>query len=169
MTKKKDDEVYTSVKIPTNVSGIGYTLKHRNCVEQLIKYYCTQARNRGQLNQMDCQVMAHRGICHDMNKLLTSLSYPQLTADYIHCMMQGYYTANGQLVPFRRQLPFQTTRPSEVCSQSNSINRRELIRGTAEVNVFDMDAICNIRAEDISTINKSFYARIKESGYQYQR
>ena len=81
----------------------------------------------------------------------------------------GYYTANGQLVPFRRQLPFQTTRPNEVCSQSNSINRREFVRGTAEVNVFDMDAICNIRAEDISTINKSFYARIKELGYQYQR
>lgn len=281
MPAKRMDEVYTSIKLPTSVPGIGYTLKHRDCVEQLINWYCTRARNQGKLSELDCEIMRHRGICHDMDKVLTSLSYPQLTADYIHRMLQGhheesfiepqyknkydwmemvfdmesakytkpdkqggaytfaktykgylmkylepcfamfglnqddtgfipeikesidrdyyeedlvkaflryihctklhrldgvsridaygYYTATGKFVKFRRQLPFKAQRPNAVCAESNSIRRREFVQGTAEVGVFDMDALCNISYDEIANLNKLFYQCIKDMGYQYQR
>lgn len=35
--------------------------------------------------------MVNRGKCHDMDKLLCSLSYPQLTADYFHRMFNGHH------------------------------------------------------------------------------
>ena len=90
------EKVYTSIELPTTVPGVGYTLKHRNAVEQLIRYYCKQAIGRvdgnGQpFTQKDYEIMCNRGRCHDMDKVLCSLSYPQLTADYFHRMFNGHH------------------------------------------------------------------------------
>ena len=85
-----------STKLPDTVPGIGYTLKHRNCVEKIIDYYCRRAVNKRDGNgvpftQEDYTIMRNRGKCHDMDKLVTSLAYPQLTADYFHRMFQGHH------------------------------------------------------------------------------
>ena len=87
---------YSSVELPTSVPGIGYTIKHRNAVEQLIKYYCKKAVGKRDGNgvvftQKDYQAMINRGKCHDVDKLLCSIAYPQLTADYLHRMFQGHH------------------------------------------------------------------------------
>lgn len=85
-----------TVEIPADVPGIGYTLKHRKAVELLINHYCKKAIGKRdglghEFTRADYQIMINRGKCHDMDKLLTSLSYPQLTADYIHRMMNGHH------------------------------------------------------------------------------
>lgn len=88
---------YTSVELPASVPGVGYTLKHRNCVEELIKYYCKRAIGKqvndsiGEFTKFDYDVMLNRAKCHDMDKLLTGLAYPQLTADYMHRMFNGHH------------------------------------------------------------------------------
>ncbi len=87
---------YTTVELPSSVPGIGYTLKHRNAVEQLITFYCKKAINKQDGNGVifttqDYIVMLNRGKCHDMDKVLCSLSYPQLTADYFHRMFNGHH------------------------------------------------------------------------------
>jgi hypothetical protein len=89
-------EAYKSIELPDTVPGIGYTLKHRNCVEKLIRYYCEKAvgkkDGKGEVfTKTDCEIMINRGKCHDMDKLLCSLSYPQLTADYFHRMLNGHH------------------------------------------------------------------------------
>lgn len=90
------NSAYSSVELPTNVPGVGYTLKHRNAVEVLIKYYCKRAVGKKDGNgvvfsQEDYKIMLNRGKCHDMDKLCTSLCYPQLTADYLHRMFNGHH------------------------------------------------------------------------------
>lgn len=85
-----------TIEIPSDVPGIGYTLKHRKAVELLIKYYCKKVVGKKDGNGVtftkeDYNIMVNRGKCHDMDKLLTSLSYPQLTADYLHRMMNGHH------------------------------------------------------------------------------
>ena len=90
------EKAYTSVELPDKVPGIGYTLKHRNAVELLIKHFCKQVVGKQDGNgipftQHDYNIMINRAKCHDMDKLLTSLSYPQLTADYFHRMFNGHH------------------------------------------------------------------------------
>lgn len=89
-------KVYDSVELPANVPGIGYTLKHRNAVQALIEHYCKKAigkidGNGVPFTHKDYTVMVNRGKCHDMDKLLMSLSYPQLTADYLHRLMNAHH------------------------------------------------------------------------------
>lgn len=84
------------VEIPANTPGVGYSLKHRKAVKMLLDYYCKQAVGKrdgnGELfTPEDYRIMHNRGICHDMDKVLCGLSYPQLTADYIHRMMNGHH------------------------------------------------------------------------------
>lgn len=91
-----ENSAYTSVRLPDTVPGIGYTLKHRNCVEQLINYFCKKAVGKSDGNgvvftSQDYKVMRNRGKCHDMDKIVTMLAYPQLTADYFHRMFQGHH------------------------------------------------------------------------------
>lgn len=91
-----ENKAYTSVELPTNVPGIGYTIKHRYCVELLIDYYCKKAIGKTDGNGIvftkeDYIIMHNRAKCHDMDKVLTSLSYPQLTADYFHRMFNGHH------------------------------------------------------------------------------
>ena len=93
---KHGEDGYTSIRLPDTVPGIGYTLKHRNCVERIIKYYCKRAIGKTDGNGVlftkdDYKIMQNRGKCHDMDKLVTSLAYPQLTADYLHRMFQGHH------------------------------------------------------------------------------
>lgn len=87
---------FTSVELPDSVPGIGYTLKHRNAVEQLIRYYCKRAINKADgngviFNQNDYRIMVNRAKCHDMDKICVSMAYPQLTADYLHRMFNGHH------------------------------------------------------------------------------
>lgn len=87
---------YISVELPSSVPGIGYTLKHRNAVEELIKYYCKKAIGKQDGNgevftKQDYVIMCNRAKCHDMDKLVCSLAYPQLTADYFHRMFNGHH------------------------------------------------------------------------------
>lgn len=89
-------EVYKSVKIPSNVPGIGYTLRHRAVVEALINYYCKRALlkrdgNGESFTKQDFIIMRGRAVCHDMDKVCTSLCYPQLTADYFHRIFNGHH------------------------------------------------------------------------------
>lgn len=93
---KAKSQVYSSVELPTSVPGVGYSLKHRNAVELLIDYYCTKAVNKkdgnGQVfTNQDLKIMRNRAKCHDMDKLLLGLSYPQLTADYFHRIFNGHH------------------------------------------------------------------------------
>ena len=90
-------EAYKTVEIPAHVPGIGYTLKHRKAVALLIQYYCPRAVGKRDGNgevftREDCQIMMNRAKCHDMDKVLTSLCYPQLTADYLHRMFNGHHS-----------------------------------------------------------------------------
>ena len=90
------NEAYKTVEIPANTPGIGYSLKHRKAVMGLIDYYCKKVIGKRDgkddiFTQRDYQIMHNRGICHDMDKVLGGLSYPQLTADYMHRMMNGHH------------------------------------------------------------------------------
>lgn len=87
---------YTTVKLPDTVPGVGYTLKHHYCVQKLIEYYCKRVIGKSYgANQIftehDYKIMINRGKCHDMDKLLCCLSYPQLMADYFHRMLNGHH------------------------------------------------------------------------------
>ena len=91
-----ETEGYKTVELDTSVPGIGYTLKHRDTVELLIQYYCKKAIGKQDGNGevftgQDYQIMLNRGKCHDMDKVLNSLSYPQMTADYIHRLFNGHH------------------------------------------------------------------------------
>lgn len=90
------EEIFKSVVVPATIPGVGYSLKHRIAVKALIEHYCVKAVGKKDGNgvvftQQDLKIMKNRGICHDMDKILTSLSYPQLTADYIHRMYNGHH------------------------------------------------------------------------------
>lgn len=90
------EQGYKTVELPDTVPGIGYTLKHRNCVEELIRYYCAKAvgkrtSNGEEFTKTDYNIMINRAKCHDMDKLLTSLAYPQMTADYLHRLFNGHH------------------------------------------------------------------------------
>lgn len=90
------ESAYTSVELPSSVPGIGYTLKHRNAVEKLLEYYCKKCvgkvdGNGEKFTQQDYKIMMNRAKCHDMDKVLLSLNYPQLTADYLHRIFQGHH------------------------------------------------------------------------------
>ena len=85
-----------TVEIPSTIPGVGYTLRHRICVEALIKYYCKRAIGKYDGNgvlftEKDYKIMVNRGKCHDMDKLCTGLCYPQLTADYFHRLFNGHH------------------------------------------------------------------------------
>ncbi|MBE5906080.1 MAG: hypothetical protein E7277_04685 [Lachnospiraceae bacterium] len=87
---------YKGTPLPDDVPGVGYTLKHRYAVEALIIYYCKEAIGKRDGNgevfsEADFKVMQLRGKCHDMDKILTSLSYPQLTADYLHRLFATHH------------------------------------------------------------------------------
>ncbi|MBE5901526.1 MAG: hypothetical protein E7280_06425 [Lachnospiraceae bacterium] len=97
---------YEDTPLPVSVPGIGYTLKHRLAVEKLIIYYCGQAVGREDGNgeiftKEDLDVMRRRGRCHDMDKILTSMCYPQLTADYLHRLFATHHE-EGLLSPEQR-------------------------------------------------------------------
>lgn len=90
------NEVYKTVELPCSVPGVGYTLKHRSCVEELIRYYCKKAigkrdGNGVEFTKQDYTVMLNRAKCHDMDKVMVSLVYPQLTADYFHRLFNGHH------------------------------------------------------------------------------
>lgn len=87
---------YTSIRLPDTVPGIGYTLKHHHCVKALIEFYCKKAIGKIYANGIvftneDYKVMVNRGKCHDMDKIVCSLAYPQLMADYFHRMFNGHH------------------------------------------------------------------------------
>jgi hypothetical protein len=90
------ENIFNSVVLPDTLPGVGYSLKHKLAVEALIKYYCKRAIGKtdgnGQVfTEEDYQIMLNRGTCHDMDKILMMLSYPQLTADYYHRMYNGHH------------------------------------------------------------------------------
>lgn len=279
---------FTSVELPDTVPGIGYTLKHRNAVEQLIRYYCKRAVNKPDGNgvlftQKDYKIMLNRGKCHDMDKICVSMAYPQLMADYFHRMFNGhheeamiepaqkskydwmemifdmestkytkadkqgggayafasqykqhimgyllpyfqlfgldkqdtgiideikasvnhkYYEVDlinavtdylhtthlhlldglsriddkGYMAKYQSPVPFRHpstqhsggtdhSRPAPICSQSNSVMRREMVHGHFEASIFDMDAICELSADEVKAVNNSALARVKDMGY----
>lgn len=283
---------YTSVELPCSVPGIGYTLKHRNAVEELIKYFCKKAIGKQDGNgevftQQDYQIMVNRGKCHDMDKLVCSLAYPQLTVDYLHRMFNGhheesmiepnqkskydwmemifdmesakytkpdkqgggayafasqyrqyilqymlpyfvlfdlnkedsgiiesikmsvnrkYYESDlvnailnymhtthlhlldgvsriddlGYMAKFNAPTPYRhpsTQRPSgtlhqrpvQICQNSNSVMRREMVHGTFEAQLFDMDKLCLVPASEVKCINNQALNIIKQLGWDYQR
>lgn len=91
-----ENKGYTSVELPATTPGIGYSLKHRNAVSMLIDYYCKRAvgkrdGNGVEFTKEDYEIMHNRGLCHDMDKILAGLSYPQITADYYHRMFNGHH------------------------------------------------------------------------------
>lgn len=89
-------EAYTSVELNCSVPGIGYTLKHRWVVKHLILYFCKNVIGKPNGNgeiftETDYKVMQGRAKMHDMDKVLMSFIYPQLTADYFHRLLQGHH------------------------------------------------------------------------------
>ena len=89
-------EAYTSVELQTTVPGIGYSLKHNKAVRELTIYFCKRAVGKLDgdgvpFTQEDYRIMCNRAKCHDMDKILMSLSYPQLTADYFHRLFSGHH------------------------------------------------------------------------------
>lgn len=89
-------EAYKSVELQTAVPGIGYSLKHREAVKKLTVYFCKKAVEKVDGNgeiftKRDYEIMCNRAKCHDMDKILASLSYPQLTADYFHRLFNGHH------------------------------------------------------------------------------
>lgn len=90
------ERAYKSVELPSDVPGIGYTLRHRMAVELLIDYHCKKAIGKewreGRVFTKDMyDAMHNRGVCHDMDKVCCSLCYPQMTADYFHRMFNGHH------------------------------------------------------------------------------
>lgn len=88
--------------LPDKVPGVGYTLKHRTCVELLIRHYCEGAVGKkdgeGELfTSEDCELMLKRAKCHDVDKLMSYLCYPQFSADYYHRLFQGHHAES--LIP----------------------------------------------------------------------
>lgn len=283
---------YTSIRLPDTVPGIGYTLKHRACVQKLIEYYCKKAVGKQSpdgvvFTKQDYQVMINRGKCHDMDKIVCSLAYPQLTADYFHRMFNGHHEESmiepaqkskydwmemifdmesakytkkdkqgggafafasqykgylmGYLLPYFRLFnldkqdsgiiqsiktevnkPYyecdlieavldyiHTThihlmdgvsriddkgymamfnsptpyrhpstqrlggvdhvRPNSIANMSKSISRREMVRGSFEASLFDMDSICKIPVSQIQDINAKCLNIVKQMGWEYQR
>lgn len=283
---------YTSIELPSSVPGIGYTLKHRNAVEELIKYFCKKAIGKVDGNgvvfsQQDYVIMCNRAKCHDMDKLVCSLAYPQLTADYFHRMFNGHHEESmiepnqkskydwiemlfdmesakytkpdkqgggafafvsmykqyilqymmpyfilfglnkqdtgfvdsikssvnrkyyeidlvnaiveymhtthlhlldgvarlddvGYMAKFNSPTPFrhQSTqrpngtihqRPAPICQMSNSVMKREMVHGTFEAQIFDMDRICLISASNLKNINNQALSAVKQMGRDYQR
>ncbi|SFQ40431.1 hypothetical protein SAMN02910358_01946 [Lachnospiraceae bacterium XBB1006] len=278
--------------LPVDVPGVGYTLKHRYAVEALISHYCKQAigkkdGNGERFTEQDYQRMLFRGKCHDMDKILCGLCYPQLTADYLHRLFATHheeglldmdqrckydfmemifdmesakytkpdkwgggayayatqYKQNiiGTLLPyfqlfgldkedsgvlasikeqvehpyyeedlldaittylhtthlhrlngvarlddrgfkelFEEPVPFRHpatqkkdgtvfTRPSKLTAASKSFQNREMMRGTYEAQLFDMDALCTILPEDIDKINEKALEYLKIMGREHQR
>lgn len=97
------DKGYKTIELPATVPGVGYSLKHRLAVQELINYYCSKAVGKKDGNgevftKEDLEVMKNRGICHDMDKILMMLNYPQLTADYYHRMYNSHHP-EGYLQP----------------------------------------------------------------------
>lgn len=89
-------EPYKSVELQTNVPGVGYSLKHRAVVKALTIHFCKRAVGKrygnGQVfTQRDYEIMHNRAKCHDMDKILGGLSYPQLMADYFHRLLNGHH------------------------------------------------------------------------------
>lgn len=89
-------EAYVSVELPCSVPGIGYTLKHRECVAMLIEYFCSKVVGKADGNgevftAHDLKIMRNRAKMHDVDKMIVSLAYPQLTSDYFHRMFNGHH------------------------------------------------------------------------------
>lgn len=87
---------YSTVELPSDIPGIGYTLRHKIAVELLIEYHCKRvigkADGLGNIFTKDDYIIMHnRGICHDMDKICCGLSYPQLTVDYFHRLFNGHH------------------------------------------------------------------------------
>lgn len=283
---------YTSVELPDTVPGIGYTLKHRNAVELLIRYYCKRAVGKpdgsgNMFTQQDYKIMINRAKCHDMDKICVSMAYPQLTADYFHRMFNGhheesmiepnqkskydwiemifdmesakytkadkqgggayafasqhkqyimwylapyfqlfglnkadtgiipeikaavnkkYYESDlieavteylhttrlhlldglsriddeGFMAKYNTPVPLRHSstqhksgthhsRPAEICSQSRSIMSRELVRGSFEAQLFDLDKICLLSAEQVKSVNNNALQCLRDMGHAYQR
>lgn len=89
-------EAYSTIELPSDVPGIGYTLRHRIAVDLLIDYHCKRVIGKTDelgviFTKEDYKIMHNRGICHDMDKICCGLSYPQLTVDYFHRMFNGHH------------------------------------------------------------------------------
>lgn len=87
---------YSTIELPSDVPGIGYTLRHRIAVELLIDYHCKRVIGKADgygniFTKEDYITMHNRGICHDMDKVCNGLSYPQLTVDYFHRLFNGHH------------------------------------------------------------------------------
>ena len=283
---------YTSIKLPDTVPGIGYTLKHHNCVKELISFYCKKAIGKTDGNgevftKQDYIIMMNRGKCHDMDKVVCGLAYPQLMADYFHRMFNGhheesmiepsqkskydwmemifdmesakytkkdkqgggayafasqckayimsylqpyfelfglnkqdtgiiqkiksdvnkaYYESDliaaileyihtthihlldgvsriddkGYMAMYNSPVPYRHpstqrpngvahTRPNSIATMSNSVNRREMVHGSFEASIFDLDRICMIPAGQVQSINNQCLNIVKSMGWQYQR
>ena len=90
------EEPYSSVEIRCDVPGIGYTIKHKRVVRALIDHYCKQVIGKVDGNgevftKEDFEVMHNRAICHDMDKILCGLCYPQLTVNYMHRLFNPHH------------------------------------------------------------------------------
>lgn len=93
------EHVNSSVRLDDTLPGIGYTLKHRRAVALLTDYHCKKAIGKkdayGQVFTKDDYVIMHnRALCHDMDKILCGLCYPQLTVDYFHRLFNGHHIEN---------------------------------------------------------------------------
>lgn len=89
-------EPYSSVEIKSDVPGIGYTIKHKRVVSSLIEYYCKRAIGKVDGNgevftKEDYDVMHNRAKCHDMDKIICGLCYPQLTVNYMHRLFNSHH------------------------------------------------------------------------------
>ena len=92
----KNSSAYTTVELPSDIPGIGYTLRHRMAVELLIQYHCKKVIGKvdglgNTFTKEDYIIMYNRGICHDMDKICCGLCYPQLTVDYFHRLFNGHH------------------------------------------------------------------------------
>lgn len=92
----KNSSAYTTVELPSDIPGIGYTLRHRMAVELLIQYHCKRVIGKvdglgNTFTKEDYIIMYNRGICHDMDKICCGLCYPQLTVDYFHRLFNGHH------------------------------------------------------------------------------
>ena len=92
-------ESCSSIKIPSTVPGIGYTLKHHMAVKLLINYHCEKLMGKklpdGSIfTKKDFSIMKNRAACHDMDKIVCGLAYPQMMVDYFHRMFNGHHEEN---------------------------------------------------------------------------
>jgi hypothetical protein len=87
---------------------------------------------------------------------------------------EGYMQKYNRPVPYRNkatQKPKGTIhqRPNAVSQSSKSLMDREMVRGTFEAQIFDMDALCQIPASNLKNIDNQALNVLKQMGKDYQR